>query len=240
MIQLSFVTKLYNSNNFGLVIEELEIPTGEIVGVLGANGSGKTTFLKSVMGLGELKRGEVLIAGKPVMEQYHNIAFITEEGSYLSHLTPLMYGEFLSVFFPKFNMEKYIKLLKYFDINTKNKIRTFSKGQKSKVEICAGFSKGAKYILLDEPFLGKDMFTRQDFLKMMISILRTDETILISSHFVNEIENIIDRALIFERGRIQGDYYIDDLREEGKELSEVMKTISGYQENKYQNAMKLI
>ncbi|MFA9556871.1 ATP-binding cassette domain-containing protein [Evansella sp. AB-rgal1] len=233
MIELTNVCKIYGSSKVGLANESVKINTGEIVGILGANGAGKSTFLKAIMGLGELRRGKILVDGQPIEQQYDNIAFITEEGSYLPNLTPTQYGEFLADFFPKFDMEKYKKLLKYFDINPHYKIKTFSRGQKSKLEICAGFSKGAKYILLDEPFLGKDMFTRRDFIKMMITNLRTDETILLSSHFVEEIEHVIDRAIIFHEGRIRGDYYIDELHEENKQLTTIMKEISGYKEDKY-------
>lgn len=161
------------------------------------------------------------------------MAFITEEGSFLPNMTPYEYGKFLAGFFPSFDTDRYSKLLEFFDIEPYRKIKTFSRGQKSKLEICAGFSKGAKYILMDEPFLGKDMFTRRDFLKLMISSLKSDETILISTHLINEIENFIDRAIILRYGRIKADFYIDDIRNEGKDLAPVMMAISGYKEDKY-------
>jgi len=108
-----------------------------------------------------------------------------------------------------------------------------SRGQKSKVEIAAGFSKGAKYILMDEPFLGNDMFTRHDFLKLMISSLRGEETILISTHLINEIENFVDRIVILQMGRIKADFYMDDMKETGKSLKEVLMETTGYDEEWY-------
>lgn len=237
MIELKFVTKKY-SGRTGLYWESVEIQSGEIVGILGENGSGKTTLLKAIMGLGDLQNGEVLVEGKPVLEQYEKLAFITEEGSYIPNMSPNEYAEFLSDFFPRFNRERYTKLLKFFELPEQLKIKTFSKGQKAKLEICAGFAKEAKYILMDEPFLGKDLFTRRDFLKLMVSSLKDDETILIATHFIDEMENVLDRAIILRDGRIRADVYIDELREAGKNLVQVMAEVTKYDEGKYKKVLE--
>jgi ABC-2 type transport system ATP-binding protein len=115
------------------------------------------------------------------------------------------------------------------------KIKTFSNGQKAKLEISAGFAKRAKYILMDEPFLGKDTLTRRDFLKLMISSLREDETILISTHQLNEIENFIDRAIILRYGLVKADFCMDEIKEQGKSLSDIMMEVTGYDENRYKS-----
>lgn len=156
------------------------------------------------------------------------MAFISEEGSYFPNMTPYEYGGFLSDFIANFDIKRYNKLLNFFEIEPYKKIKTFSKGQKSKLEISAGFSKGAKYILMDEPFLGKDVFTRHDFLKLMASSLKQDETILISTHLIDEIENFIDRAIILRFGRIMADLYIDDIRKNDETLTSLMMKITGY------------
>lgn len=228
MIELKYVEKKYRPTGRGLVSESVTFRQGEITGILGGNGSGKTSMLKAIMGIGELQGGEILIDGKPVGEQYDRIAFITEEGSYLPHFTPAQYADFLADFYPNFNTAQFDRLLQLFELEPDKRIRTFSKGQRSKLEICAGFSKGAKYILMDEPFLGKDMFARRDFLKLMIASLKGDETILLSTHLIEEIENVIDRAIIMREGRIKGDIYIDDLRERGGDLTAYMSEVAGY------------
>ena len=91
----------------------------------------------------------------------------------------------------------------------------------------------AKYTIMDEPFLGEDMFTRRDFIKLMASSLKQDETILISTHHISEIENFIDRAIILRYGRIKADFYMDDLKNEGKTLQTVMMEIAEYKEDKF-------
>ncbi len=163
MIELIEVEKRYLTSNGYLYVNSLQIPKGEIVGILGDNGSGKTTLLKTIMGLGERNGGEVKIGGLPPQRQYDRMAFITEEGSFLPHMTPVQYGEFLTCFFPRFDQGHYHKLLEFYTLETDEKIKTFSKGQKLKLEICAGLAKKADYILMDEPFVGKDLFMRKDF-----------------------------------------------------------------------------
>ncbi|MCL6457982.1 MAG: ABC transporter ATP-binding protein [Gorillibacterium sp.] len=238
MIELKYVEKWYTKDRMSLYLDDVTINSGEIVGVLGENGSGKTTLLKAIMGIGELQNGQVLIDGLPVTEQYDKMAFITEEGSYLPNLTPRQYGDFLADFYPRFSSKHYQRLLTFYELEADRKIKTFSKGQKSKLEICAGFSKGAKYILMDEPFLGKDMFSRQDFLKLMVANLQGDETILITTHMIAEIENVLDRAIILHRGKIKRDFYMDDLRQEGNSLTAVLAEVSGYTGNRYKQVFE--
>lgn len=126
MIELKNVKKYYGMKSIGLYNESIVINDGEIVGILGKNGSGKTTMLKAIMGLCELQAGEILIDGKPVSGQYEKMSFITEEGSFFPGMTPYEYGCFLADFVPAFNMERYCNLLKFFEIEIHAKIRTFS------------------------------------------------------------------------------------------------------------------
>jgi ABC-2 type transport system ATP-binding protein len=237
MIELRKVKKYYGTRALGLMSESATINTGEIVGILGENGSGKSTMLKLIMGLVELTAGEVLIDGKPPKQMYEEMAFITHEGSYFPNLSPHEYGEFLSQYFKRFSIERYNELLKFFELESNKKIKTFSFGQKAKLEISAGFSKMAKYIIMDEPFLGEDTITRSDFIKLIAASLKEDETILISTHHITEIENFIDRALILRYGRIKADISIDDLKREGKTLQSVMKEIAEYKEDKYKKLL---
>lgn len=141
MIELKCVDKRYPISNALLYIRGLKINKGEFVGILGENGSGKTTLLKAIMGIGELQNGEIAIEGKRVDEQFERMAFITEEGSFLPNRTPIEYARFLSDFFPNFDGDYYGRLLKLYELPVNRKIRTFSKGQKMKLEMSAGLAK---------------------------------------------------------------------------------------------------
>lgn len=230
-------------DNFVLKDVSFSVEQGEIVGVLGANGVGKTTLLKILAGLLPYKGGDegktrgVYIDGVPVREKSGDIAFISEAGSYLKDLTPKQFGEFLADFYPDFDMEYYEKLLKFFQLEDKP-VKKMSKGQKAKAEVAAGMAKKTKIIIMDEPFIGKDMFTRQDFMQALAGSLTGEETIFITTHEIDEIENFIDRALIIKDGRIAADVLMDDLRQQGRSLTGLMKEVTGYKEGNFSELME--
>lgn len=238
MIALNHVRKCFyerGTEKTAFSCDTLALEDGEVIGILGSNGSGKTTMLKSILGLCRFE-GEILIDGLPVSRQYQKVSFITEEGSFLPFMTPEEYGAFLADFWPDFDAERYRRLLEFFELHHENRpIGTFSNGQQSKLEVAAGFSRGARYILMDEPFLGKDVFTRRDFLKLMAASLHGSETILLATHQIDEIENFLDRALILCEGRIAADWRSDELRESGRTLMEVMQETSGYDPERYRD-----
>ncbi len=238
MIEFINVKKYYGTRTLGLMDESAVINSGEIVGILGENGSGKSTLLKLAMGLLELTSGQVLVDGCNPREMYDRMAFITHEGSYFPFMTPYQYGEFLCSYFEKFSWERYKKLISFFELDPRDKIKTFSYGQKAKLEICAGFSKMASYIIMDEPFLGEDIIARKDFIKLMAASIKEDETMLISTHHIDEIENFIDRALILKNGRIKADVLSDDLKMQGKTLAQVIMELADYKDNKYKGILE--
>jgi ABC-2 type transport system ATP-binding protein len=171
--------------------------------------------------------------GRPVQEQYGEVAYITEEGSFPPHMNASEYADFLADFYPKFNRERYERLMKFFELDEYVRMGKMSRGQRARMEICAGFSKGAKLILMDEPFLGKDVFARRDFLKLMVTSLQEDETFLITTHLVDEIEHVIDRALIIHQGAIRADVYMEQLQEGGKRLESLLAEVVGHDGERY-------
>lgn len=230
-------------DNFVLKDISFSVEKGEIVGVLGANGVGKTTLLKILAGLlpprsqeREPERG-VFLDGKPIRDCNEEIAFISEAGSYLKDLTPQEFGAFLADFYPSFDMAYYERLLHFFGLEEKP-IKRMSKGQKAKAEVAAGMAKRASILIMDEPFIGKDLFTRQDFMQALAGSLTGEETIFITTHEIDEIENFIDRALILKNGEIAADVQMDDLRQEGKSLQGLMKEVTGYKEGNIEMLLK--
>ncbi len=209
-----------------------QVETGEIVGVLGANGVGKSTLLKLLAGILTPRGGSISIEGKPVQESYGKVAYISEAGGYFKDLTPKEFGAFLLDFFPDFDVSYYEKLVAYFQLEDKP-IKNMSKGQKAKAEVAAGMAKRAKYMIMDEPFIGKDMFTRQDFMQALAGSLTGEETIFITTHEIDEIENFIDRGLILKDGKIAADVRMDDLRRQGKSLTGLMKEVTGYKDGNF-------
>lgn len=219
--------------NFHRVLENVSfsVPTGQIVAVLGANGVGKTTLLKLIAGLMKPDKSmEIKIDEKTPQQMAGKIAYISEVGTYFNDLTPRGYGDFLQDFFPTFDRPYFNMLLDFFHLEERL-IKKMSKGQRAKVEIAAGMAKRTPYIIMDEPFVGKDMFTRQDFMQALSGTLSGEETIFITTHEISEIENFVDRVIILKENTIAVDISLDDLRQEGRTIQELMKDTIGYEEN---------
>lgn len=217
MLKLENVKKLY-SNNRGLRSTTIEFHEGEITGILGRNGSGKTTMLKGILNLLPLDDGVITFHDKSVEEQFEKVAFITEDGSYFPYMSAKEYGNFLILYYPAFSKERYFELLEQFEVSTTDTIRSLSKGQQLKVEISAGFAMNAKLIILDEPFTTLDVYAKEDTVKLLIEQVKDDVIILISTHNIEEIETVIDRCVVLDDGMIKEDIMMDDLNESGKDL----------------------
>ncbi len=232
MIEIIKLKKQYEEK-VALAQVNLKIEDSQVIGILGENGAGKTTLLKCLAGLtdyeGEIRYEDVTT----IKERSAKIAYMTEEGSYFPFMTALENALFLEDFYECFDLERFKKLCEFLDLPMKQKARTLSKGQKAKLEIALGFSKGAKYLLLDEPFLGNDIFTRRNFLKMMCDSLIQNETIVIATHLIDEIENFIDRAVLIRKGDIIEDVMVEELHERGENLEVLMKKAFEYDEERY-------
>ena len=223
MLKLEQVSKLYR-NNHGLQKTSITFQEGQITGILGRNGSGKTTLLKAILNLVPIDSGVVSYNGKSIEEQYAQIAFISEDGSFFPYMSAEEYGNFLAMYYPSFSKDDYQKLLEQFEVDTTTHIRNLSKGQQLKVEISAGFAMNAKLIILDEPFTTLDIYAKEDTVRLLIEQLKDDVIILISTHNIEEIENVIDRCIVLDNGSIKEDVFIDDLNKEGKDLRALLDT----------------
>lgn len=234
MICIDHMCKQFSgSAAWALADIDFMVEPGEVVGILGENAAGKTTLLKIAAGLMVPTRGGATIDGTPAGKASGQVAFMTEQGTFFPFLTPAEHADFMGDYYDRFNRERYLKLLDYFELPKDQKARSFSTGQKAKLEISIGFSKGCRYLFLDEPFLGNDVFTRRDFLRLMSDSLLDGETILLATHLINEIDHFIDRAVILKRGEIARDCRIDEIRANGQTLEDVMREVSGYDGERY-------
>ena len=155
-------------------------------------------------------------------------------------MTPLEYGEFLCGFYPRFDRERYTRLLDFFELglSLRQRAGSFSKGQKTRLELAAGFSRGARYLLLDEPFSGKDVFSRKDFLKLLTAGLTKGETLVISTHDVEEMENIFDRVILLQYGGVKADLMAEEWQEGGVSLADLYADAMGYDPNRYREFLE--
>lgn len=240
MIDVKYLSFYYDNIEHEILDDiKFTIPDGEIVGIFGVNGVGKSTLLRILAGVLTQKEegatcNDIRIDGKSPLEQRKNIACIFEEGTFLADLTPMEYGRFLADFYPNFDIEYYQKLLKFFHLEERVASK-FSRGEKAKLEMAAGLAKRTKYIFMDEPFLGKDVLIKQDFLHMLAGSLTGEETLLIVTHELDLMETFLDRALLLHDKKIVLDISMDDLHKSGKNLTMALKEAVGYDEQAYQN-----
>lgn len=216
---------------------DLSIGPGELVGLFGENGAGKTTLLKCVLGLLSYS-GQIALDGEPVTRQ--NIArfsFATCEHSFFPNLTPAGHRDFYRDHFPKWREKRFQALMEFFQLPMDKAPRHFSTGQKNQFEVILALSQGADYILMDEPFAGNDIFNREDFYKVLLGILEPTETVLLSTHLLEEVEHFVGRAVLLRNGIVVGDASTLDLEERGMDLMAFVKSTYGYQSDRVSRAL---
>ncbi|NCB51179.1 MAG: ABC transporter ATP-binding protein [Clostridia bacterium] len=236
MIEIINVSKSYGKKK---ALEDvcLNLPRGEIVGLFGENGAGKTTLMKCILGFLRYG-GEILLDGEPVT--HNNIArisFATSEHSFFPNLSPAVHAEFYQMHFPAFRETRFNGLMEFFELPMNKALRQFSAGQQNQFEVIMALSQGADYILMDEPFAGNDVFNREDFYKVLIGILEPEETVLLSTHLLEEVENFISRAVLLRQGKIVGDVSALALQESGESLLAFVKKTYHYRADRVSRAL---
>ena len=205
----------------------LSLPKGKIIGLLGPNGSGKTTFIKLAAGLLTPTNGNIRIDGAAPGTVTKNIVSYLPEKSYLSswmRVSDIM-GMF-SDFYTDFDIVKANEMLKRLGITPESKLKTLSKGTKEKVQLVLVMSRQAKLYLLDEPIGGVDPATRDYILDTIISNYSEDATLIISTHIITDIERVLDEFIFLNRGQVVMEGNVDSVREEkGKSLDELFREV---------------
>ncbi len=227
MLEISHITKRYGAK---IAVDDatLAFPQGQIVGLFGENGAGKTTLMKSVLGLIP-HQGAVTLDGEAITKKnIDRLAFATCEHSFFPLLTAADHRDFYREHFPRFNEKRFTALLDFFQLPLKRAVGKFSVGMQNQFEVVMALSQGADYILMDEPFAGNDIFNREDFYKVLLGILTEDETVILSTHLLEEVKDFISRAVLIHQGRIVGDKSVDELEDAGQDLMDYIKNTYQY------------
>lgn len=241
MIEIKNLTKKYYSGiepaKTALNDVSVTFPRGQIVGLFGENGAGKTTLMKAVLGLLRYQ-GEITLDGEPISRKnLHKLSFATCEHSFFPGLDAKGHKEFYAEHFPHFKEKRFHGLMEFFELSMNKPIRSFSTGQKNQFEVIMALCQGADYILMDEPFAGNDVFNREDFYKVLLGILEPDETVILSTHLIEEVSGFIGRAVMIRRGQIVGDITTDALDEQGLSLMEYIKMTYHYRPDRVSKAL---
>ena len=191
----------------------LSIPKGKIIGLLGKNGTGKTTLIKLINDLLTPTSGEILVNGKkPGIESKRIISYLPERTYLDKNMKIEQILTFFEDFYDNFNREKAIKLLKDLDLDINLKISKMSKGMREKLQLILVMSRDAEIYILDEPLGGVDPATRDYILDTILSNFNEGASIIISTHLISDIERILDEVIFIDKGSIVLTSSADELR----------------------------
>ncbi|GAF65428.1 ABC transporter ATP-binding protein [Bacillus sp. TS-2] len=215
-IQVEKVSKIYRKK---IALDQLSLNIGEnkLTGIVGRNGVGKTTLLKLITGFIKPTSGQIKVLGLPPFNQLEvseKTVYVDDHMYFSPSLTLqeiLAHGE---SFYPNWNMELAQRLLNYFSINLKQSHAQLSKGTKSTFNVIFGLATAAEITVLDEPTTGMDLSVRQDFYRALIKdYIQTPRTILLSSHHLDEIENLIEDVVLIDKGKVKLHVPIEELKQ---------------------------
>ncbi len=195
----------------------LKIPRGKIIGLLGKNGTGKSTLIKLINDLLTPTSGEVLINGdKPGVESKRIISYLPERTYLDKGMTVEDVIKYFEDFYDNFDKEVAYKLLKDLDLDCTSKLSKMSKGMQEKVQLIMVMSRKADLYILDEPLGGVDPATREYILDTILTNFNEGASILISTHLIADIERILDEVIFIDKGKIALTGSADEIRKKEK------------------------
>ena len=195
----------------------LNIESGKIIGLLGPNGSGKTTLIKLMSGILRANDGEILIGGNPVgIETKKIVSYLPERPYFSASMKIDEVINFFDDFYEDFDKMRAYGMLEKLNISPDARIRTLSKGNREKVQLILVMSRKAKLYLLDEPMGGIDPAARDYILKTILTNYREDSSVIISTHLISDVENVLDDVVFIRDGEMVLHKSVDDIRMEEK------------------------
>ena len=210
----------------------MSMEPGHVYAMLGPNGSGKTTWMKMAAGLVKPTSGSVYFNGAPVgIESRREVAYMSTEPYFYDWMTIEDAGKYYRDFFADFSMDRFLRMLHDMNLNEKDKIRTLSSGMVAKMKIALTLARDAKVYMLDEPFNGIDLLARDEIRCAILSAAVPEKLLLLSSHLVEEMEAIADRAVFIRSGVLIEVRDLEEMREvDGVSMADRYRAIFGHGE----------
>ena len=219
LVEIAGVNKRYGINKIVFQNLNLTFQSGKIIGLLGPNGSGKTTLIKMLAGLLSADAGSIMIGGHEVGPESKAIVSYLPERTYFNEsLKVKSVINMFKDFYADFDENRAYEMMKMLNIDTNTVIKKLSKGNKEKVQLIMVMSRRAKLYLLDEPIAGVDPAARDFILKTILTNYDPSATILLSTHLIYDIENILDEIVFIRNGEILCHQNADEMRQE-KQMS---------------------
>jgi ABC-2 type transport system ATP-binding protein len=204
MIQIQNLSFAYKKK---LVLNELtlQFEPGHVYGLLGKNGTGKSSLLRNIAGLLRPKQGSIKVNGHTPFNRlpvFLEEVFMVDEEFYLPDVPVKNFIQYYAPFYPRFDKDKFRKYISIFEIPEDHTLQNMSYGQKKKVLISFALATRSRVLLMDEPTNGLDIMSKSQFRKIMAEAMDDDQCIIISTHQVKDLEHLIDRITIIDEGKI--------------------------------------
>lgn len=226
ILECKDLTKRYGART-ALDDISLSLKSGRIIGLLGPNGSGKSTLIKLINDLLSPTAGTLRIGGRaPGLETKKIISYLPERTYLDENLKVSDYISFFADFYEDFDTGRALDMLQRLNIDPSLRIKTLSKGTQEKVQLILVMSRRARLYCLDEPIAGVDPAARDYILSTIINNYDENATILISTHLISDVENILDEVVFIHNGHIRLHAQVDDIRcEQGKSIDELFREV---------------
>ena len=227
LVEIHNLKKSYDKRKDALHDLTLTLPRGRIVGLLGPNGSGKTTLIKLLNGLLVPDGGEILIDGeKPGPSTKAKVSYLPERTYLKNGATIRELLSYFQDFYDDFRTDRAKEMLAALRIEENARIRALSKGTREKVQLILVMSRDASLYILDEPIAGVDPAARDYILRTIITNYNENATVLISTHLITDIENILDEVVFMKEGRLLLQTSVEEIREEkGKSVDAYFREV---------------
>ena len=226
ILECKNLNKQYGSKT-ALEKVSLSLEKGKIIGLLGPNGSGKTTLIKLLNGLLVHTEGEILVNGlKPGVETKKIVSYLPERTYLSSWMKVCDVIDYFADFYEDFDRSRAYDMLKRLHINPADRLRAMSKGTKEKVQLILVMSRKARLYCLDEPIAGVDPAARDYILSTIINNYDENATIIISTHLISDVENILDDVIFIQNGRIRLVDSVENIRfNQGKSVDTLFREV---------------
>lgn len=208
---------------------DLSYEQGQIIGLLGPNGCGKTSLIKILTGLIHDYEGTVLIDGQAPGIYTKSVTAYLPERTYLPEWMKAKDAiDYFQDFFADFDKVKAMDMLMRFRLDPNQKIKTMSKGMQEKLQLLIVMSRAAKLYCLDEPLGGVDPATRSAILDVIMNNYADKSTVLISTHLINDVERIFNSVLMIGEGQVKLNASVEEIRESGRSIEDIFKEVFSF------------
>lgn len=203
----------------------LRVPKQQITAFLGRNGAGKSTTIKMLLGITSVTSGAGSVLGKAIRDPSQNcelrldVAYVAEDKQLYSYMTVEQHIRFTRSFYADWQADLEARLLKQFGLPSRQKIKSLSKGMRTKLALLLALSRRPRLLILDEPSEGLDPVSIEELLHEIVSTVANGVTVFFSSHQIGEVERIADRVCIIDHGKLLLDASLDEMRREYRRIT---------------------